>query len=176
MKKADYIKAVALKTATSEPVFVHKTRGFAFFIAADRPNDSYSTMQREGDNGVWLQQVKFIKEANGFGIEKVWGTQLIRLNQIDVYAVGYQAVWEKMQAKEAANRAAHAEREIAATAARARRIRDERIVTELLPSVKELLASTGVRVSGGYSDEVTITVSASQLEGFIELLAHSVSE
>ena len=67
MKKADYIKAVALKTATSEPVFVHKTRGFAFFIAADRPNDSYSTIQREGDNGVWLQQVKFIKEANGFG-------------------------------------------------------------------------------------------------------------
>lgn len=176
MKKIDYIKAIESKTETTEPVFVHKKRGFAYYIATERPNESYRTYDREGDSGVWLQQVKFVKEANGFGIEKVWGTQLMRLNQIEIYAIGYQAVWEKMQAAEAASRIALAERKKDEDAARARRIYDERLVAELLPSVKKLLASTDVSVRGDYSDEVTIVVRASQLEGFIELLAHSVSE
>ena len=176
MKKIDYIKAVALKTATSEPVFTDKRRGWSYYIAANRPSDNYSTRQREGDNGVWLQQIKFTKEKGGLGVDLVGAVQLFRLNQIEIFGVGYQAVWEKMEAKAEKQRLTYAQQRKDEDAARARRIYDERVVAELLPSVKELLASTGVSVRGGYSDEVTIVVRASQLEGFIELLAHSVSE
>lgn len=176
MKKADFNKAVALTTATSEPVFVSKTRFVSYYIAAKRPNDSYSAIQREGDNGVWLQRLKFTHEASGVSIDLVGGVELFRLNQIDLFGVGYDQVLEKLAVQKEKHRIAREQQRIVENKRHYRRVRDERIVAELLPSVKELLASTGVRVSGGYSDEVTVTIKASQLEGFIELLAHSVSE
>lgn len=175
MKKANYLSAVALRTPTSEPIFTYKRSGWNYYVTTNRPNDNYSTIHREGNNGVWLQQIRFTKEASGVGVTLVGSAQLYRLNQIEIFEIGYEQAWNKIEANAEANRIAILQRTKDEDAARAQRKRDASLVDELLPIVKDLLASTGVRVTDGYSD-VTITVKASQLEGFIELLTHSVSE
>lgn len=178
MKKTDFIKAVESRTEEAEPVFAVTTgRSWTmYYIASKRPNDSYSTMMKEGDNGVWLQQVRFMQEDNKLRVDVIGHSVMKRLNAVQLHSVGYEQAWAKMQAAADTARREREERDKAHEVERQARLRDERVVAELQPIIKELLASTGVSVSGAYGDSVKITVSASQLEGFIELLKHSVSE
>ena len=175
MKKADFIKAVESRTEEAEPVFAVTTgRSWTvYYIAAKRKNDTYIF----DDNGVSVQQIRFNKDDNNnFTVDLIGHPVMKRLNAVQLHSVGYEQAWAKMQAAADTARREREQRVAAQELDRQARLRDERVVAELQPIVKELLASTGVSVSGAYGDSVKITVSASQLEGFIELLKHSVSE
>ena len=175
MKKADFIKAVESRTEEAEPVFAVTTgrNWTVYYIAAKRKNDTYIF----DDNGVSVQQIRFNKDDNNnFTVDLIGHPVMKRLNAVQLHSVGYEQAWAKMQAAADTARREREQRVAAQELDRQARLRDERVVAELQPIVKELLASTGVSVSGAYGDSVKITVSASQLEGFIELLKHSVSE
>lgn len=174
MKKADFLKRVAQKTATSEPVFaVAMNRGWTnYYIAAKRANDTYVF----DDNGVSLQQIRFNKDGNNATVDLIGHPVMKRLNVVSFFSNGYEQAWVQITEAAEAARREREEREAAYELDRQARLRDERVVAELQPIIKELLASTGVSVSGAYGDQVKITISASQLEGFIEFLSHTVSE
>jgi hypothetical protein len=176
MKKADFIKA----TANGQmPVFI-TSRGVKCIAVSDTDTaaTTYIRVMAKKTNAVIVRAIKFVEDEQGKITAEIIGSPFTQqINQINQFAVDYSEAYAQIAAM--ATRASNARRARiqAETEWKAQCERNEALIAELLPALKELLATTGVDVRHDLGrGSVQINVTGDKLESLIELLAHSVSE
>ena len=181
MKKIDFQKATALSTATSMPVFIDNN-GIKC-IAVHSTDESVSTYARNviarKPNAVVLRPIKFTKDQDGKMIATFATSSAImkQINQINLFADNYTEAYEKI---EAARERAEKAREIRTAIYKQEQEQEAHanaLCSELMPIIVEQMKKfVDCHVTRGAFGAIDIHIGSTELENFIELLAHSVSE